>query len=187
MLPGGPAEPSSSQPVQCYGPRVQTTWGEVATLLHGNTLKLQRTRAMFEKLFGDMNMIVCLTGGDDYIQHGISVVDQVHGSERFKIGMTIDPAARFYEHSFAYVRQAIRANDRAHWKTMTIIYCDHCQRAAAMLEHALIKHFKIHGANRCCNRRTDFDSYARFDHGSDDEAEEGQGPWFVYVVKGTYM
>ena len=176
-------------PTGSCSPLRQATWEEVATLLDDNTLSLQRTRSMFEKLFEDMNMTVHLPNSDDYIQHGISVVvDNFSGSQRFKIGMTIDPAKRFYQHPCAYVRHAIQAKDRANWSSMTIIYCDYCQRAAAMLEHALIKHFKLYNANHCSNRRTDFDHYSRFDdHGSDGEAEEGPGPWFVYIVTGSIM
>jgi hypothetical protein len=173
--------------MQSYGLPVQTTLQEVVHLLDGNTLKLQRTQAMFEKLFGDVTMRICMPRGGDYVRHGMSIVDKVPGSERFKIGMTIDPAARFYESPWAYVRQAIKSKDRAMWSVMTVIYCDSSQRAAAMLEHVLIDHFRIHAASRCCNKRSLFDDYARFDQGSDGEAEEGPGPWCVYVVTGRRM
>ena len=158
--------------------------GDVLRLMNERTATLPRTRQAVELLLGDSSFSIRLPQDAEYIRHGREIVSSIDDKLRYKIGMTFCPHHRFYESTWAYSKNRQQVRDNTRWDHMLILYCHHCRDTVAMLETALIN---IQGgacSRRCRNRRTAFDDYKRFDHGSDDERAM-PGPYFCYVVTGV--
>ena len=165
----------------------QKEWEAVKNVLPPKTLMLSRTKPMFEELLTDEHIKVWLPSSTDYIQHCHRVVALIPRDYRFKIGITVDPSARYYESHYAYSKSRSQQRDHVRYNSMVVIYTDHSRRYIAMMEHALITHFQIHSPHQCANRKRDFDNHIRFDESGSSDNEHSSGPHSVYVCYGPRM
>ena len=165
----------------------QKDWEAVQKVLPPKTLLLERTKPMFEELLTDEHIKVWLPSSDYYIQHCHRVVALIPRDYGFKIGITVDPSARYYESHYAYSKSRSQQRDHVRYNSMVVIYTDHSRRVIAMMEHALIDHFRIHFPRRCANRKIDFDSHIRFDESGSSDNEHSPGPHSLYVCYGPRM
>jgi hypothetical protein len=153
-------------------------------LLDTKVLKLQRTREMFEKVFGDCCLKVWLCPNKDYIAHCSRVIADMPLKKMFKIGITVDPHTRFYMPHYAYAREYQQKKDGVKYEGMVVLRVHVNREVIATLEHCLIKIFKDKAGFRCVNRKVDEDQKSWNDDSSNSESEDGPGPHTLYVVYG---
>ena len=165
----------------------QKEWEAVKKVLPPKTLMLERTKPMFEELLTDEHIKVWLPSSTHYIQHCHRVVALIPRDYRFKIGITVDPSARYYESHYAYSKSRSQQRDHVRYNSMVVIYTHHSREVIAMMEHALITHFRIHSPHQCANRKIDFDSHIRFDESGSSDNEHSPGPHSVYVCYGPRL
>ena len=165
----------------------QKEWEAVKKVLPPKTLLLERTKPMFEELLTDEHIKVWLPSSTHYIQHCHRVVALIPRDYRFKIGITVDPSARYYESHYAYSKSRSQQRDQMRYNSMVVIYTHHSREVIAMMEHALITHFRIHSPHQCANRKIDFDNHIRFDESGSSDNEHSPGPHSVYVCYGPRL
>lgn len=159
-------------------------WEQVGALLTQKVLALPRTRQVVEQILTDHRISMNPCSNTFVIPHCRSVIAELPSTNRFKIGLTIDPDHRFYTASYSYNRKYIQEKDGVQYSNMIIVYVSHSRDVIAMLEHSLILYFKEHNPRRCANRKIDVDINRQENSDSEDE-RKSDGPFFAYVVHGA--
>ena len=179
---------SSSQPAESLG---QKTWKAVEKVLKPKTLRLERTKPMFEELLGDLRISINLPITLYYLPHCKQVVASLPQNHRFKIGITVCPNNRFYEAHYAYSKPRAQERDWVRYSGMIVLFTHYSRDTIAVMEHALITHFsqslRQSMRYRCANRKTDVDDHIRFDESCSSDDEHSPGPHSLYVSHGKPM
>ncbi len=179
---------SSSQPAESLG---QKTWKAVEKVLKPKTLRLERTKPMFEELLGDLRISINLPITHYYLPHCKQVVASLPQNHRFKIGITVCPNNRFYEAHYAYSKPRTQERDWVRYSGMIVLFTHYSRDTIAVMEHALITHFsqslRQSMRYRCANRKTDVDDHIRFDESCSSDDEHSPGPHSLYVCHGEPM
>ena len=179
---------SSSQPAESLG---QKTWEAVEKVIKPKTLRLERTKPMFEELLGDLRISINLPITHYYLPHCKQVVASLPQNHRFKIGITVCPNTRFYEAHYAYSKPRAQERDWVRYSGMIVLFTHYSREVIAVMEHALITHFsqslRQSMRDRCANRKIDVDDHIRFDESCSSDDEHSPGPHSLYVSHGKPM
>lgn len=167
----------------------QKDWGAVSALLTPEVLGLERTISEVRWALEDTNTTIRLTATQDPIRHAVNVVRDLPDDMRFKVGITYQLEQRFYNVSYAYSMPSIHVKDGVIYEGWKLVYVHHIRQVVGMLEHALIKIFKVYGVpgiakERCANRLEIFDNNMNCEQ-SDEERSDAVGPHWVYITFGA--
>jgi len=167
-------------------PAGQTDWQAVMALLEARTLRLERTKPVFEEeVLSDTKFSVWLPKGTHYLQHVKRVLMTIPHSEYFKVGITAFPNHRFYNAHYAYFRNYARQKNGVRFDKALFLYAQHHRDTVAMLETCMISFCLEHYSRRCVNKKVDFDNHIRDDQSSSNsEDEAAPGPFFFYITHG---
>ena len=167
----------------------QKDWGAVSELLTPQVLGLERTISEVRWALEDTNTTIRLTAKQDPIRHAVNVVRDLPDHMRFKVGITYQLENRFYNVPYAYSMPSSHVQDGVVYEGWKLVYVHHIRQVIGMLEHALIKIFKVYGVpgiakERCANRLEIFDNNMDCEQ-SDEERSDAVGPHWVYITFGV--
>ena len=167
----------------------QKDWGAVSALLTLQVLGLERTISEVRWALEDTNTTIRLTAKQDVIDHVVNVVRDLPDDMRFKVGITYQLEKRLYTVPYAYFMPSRHVQDGVVYEGWKLVYVHHIRQVIGMLEHALIKIFKVYGVpgiakERCANRLEILDNNMDCEQ-SDEERADAVGPHWVYIAFGV--
>ena len=164
----------------------QRSRADLANCLEKKTRMHPNCEVQFNEIFEDLDCTVALPPLTDKnpLVHMERIIEGCirDSRTRYKIGMTVEPVARFQTKWCAYTSNQVKKRDGVNWNRMVIMYAHRVQAAVSHLEHALIHINKRHA--QCMNARSEIDDYSRFKEGSSDSEKENH---YHIIISSSYV